>query len=219
MKFTVTTPSDSKYLMMYIEDGSLFKTWAATGNSSVSGNIRTWTINMSFSGAGERKLVFRTGTTQTAKGSGATVSFTVLPDEFEINNNGVLIAYHGNATEVIIPGGKGITSIGRDAFRGNDKITKVSIPTGVTTIQARAFEYCSALKTVSIPNSMKTMGAYAFCKCVKLTSLNLKSTGLTAIAESTFRECKSMTSISLPDKVSKIGKRAFYNCINLKNMN
>ncbi len=218
LTFTVKTPSDAKYLMLYTETGSKAKSWAASGNSKVSGKVRIWTVSMSFSGAGDRVLTFRTGTTTTPTGLGAEVAFTVVPDEFEISK-GVLVSYNGSDTEVTVPAGKGITTIGKDAFRGNHTVTKIILPSGVTTIQERAFEYCDALKSVEVQKTLKTIGAYAFNQCVKLTEIkNLKTTALTAIAEGTFLECKAMQSISLPDTITKIGKRAFYNCTSLKNM-
>ena len=84
--FTVQTTADAKYLMLYAEDGkTLVKTWAASGNSTVSGNVRTWNVMRSIGTAGSRKLVFKSGSTTTPSGATKTVSFSVV-------NSGVMTA-------------------------------------------------------------------------------------------------------------------------------
>ena len=91
--FTVETTADVKNLILYAEGGTtLVKTWAASGNSTVSGNIRTWKVSQAIGTAGDRKLVFKGGTTSTTPVTNAvTVSFKVL-------NTGVVSASAKNAT-------------------------------------------------------------------------------------------------------------------------
>ena len=92
-QFTVKTTADVKYLMLYSEDGkTLVKSWAADGNSTVSGNIRTWTVNHSIGTTGDRSLIFKGGTTGTTPvTNGVTASFKVV-------DSGVLTASAKNAT-------------------------------------------------------------------------------------------------------------------------
>ncbi|MBO7515698.1 MAG: hypothetical protein J6T47_08760, partial [Lachnospiraceae bacterium] len=91
--FTVTTTADVKYLMLYAEGGNLVKSWAASGNSSVAeNNIRTWNIIQEIGSTGDRKLVFKGGTTNTtAVTNASTVAFKVV-------SSGVLTASAKNAT-------------------------------------------------------------------------------------------------------------------------
>ncbi|MBO7515906.1 MAG: hypothetical protein J6T47_09820, partial [Lachnospiraceae bacterium] len=98
-EFTVETTADVKNLMLYAEGGSpLVKTWAASGNSTVSGNTRTWKVTHAINTAGDRKLVFKGGTTDTTPVTNAvTVSFKVL-------NTGVISASAKNA--MILKGGE-----------------------------------------------------------------------------------------------------------------
>jgi len=56
---TVKTNSDATHLIMYSENGGKVKTWAASGNSSVSGTVRVWTLNYAFSGSGDRTMTFK----------------------------------------------------------------------------------------------------------------------------------------------------------------
>lgn len=85
-----------------------------------------------------------------------------------------------------------VTSIAADAFKGNKKLTKVTIGKNVRSIGTNAFYGCSKLKTVSVGSDVTTIGTKAFYKCT------------------------SLTQITIPSKVTKIGKQAFYGCGKLK---
>lgn len=85
-----------------------------------------------------------------------------------------------------------VTSIAKNAFKNNKKITSVTIKSNVKTINANAFYGCSKLKTVTLGSGTTTIGNKAFYKCT------------------------SLTKITIPSKVSKIGKQAFYGCKKLK---
>lgn len=56
---TVKTGADAKYLSMFVESGSKAKTWKASDNSKVSGNLRVWTVSHTFSGTGVRTMTFK----------------------------------------------------------------------------------------------------------------------------------------------------------------
>lgn len=85
-----------------------------------------------------------------------------------------------------------VTSIAKNAFKNNKKITKVTIGKYVKTIGANAFYKCTKLKSVTLGKSVATIGDKVFYKCTALTK------------------------ITLPSKVAKIGKQAFYGCKKLK---
>ena len=88
-----------------------------------------------------------------------------------IIENGVLKKYVGPGGDVAIP--EGVTSIGKEAFRGCDAITSITIPNGVTSIGAGAFELCKNLAKVTIPRSVKSIGSAAFFGCDALTGLTI----------------------------------------------
>ena len=83
----------------------------------------------------------------------------------------VLKKYVGPGGDVVIP--EGVTSIGKEAFRGCDAIISIAIPNGVTSIGARAFELCNNLAKVTIPRSIKSIGAAAFFGCDALMGLTI----------------------------------------------
>ena len=85
-----------------------------------------------------------------------------------------------------------VTEIGKNAFTGCKKPTKVTIGKNVKTIGASAFYGCSKLKTLSMGSNVTTIGDKAFYKCTTLTK------------------------VTIPSKVTKIGKQAFYGCKKLK---
>ena len=103
-QFEVVTTTDVKNLMLYAEGGTtLVKTWAASGNSSVSGNRRVWIVSQAINTAGDRKLVFKGGTTNTTPVTNAvTVSF-------KVENTGVISASAKNA--VIKKGGEQVFTV------------------------------------------------------------------------------------------------------------
>lgn len=79
--------------------------------------------------------------------------------EFKISG-GKLVSYHGAGGDVVIP--EGVSSIGRNAFKGNKTLTSVSIPEGVTEIGDSAFKECPSLERVYIPKSLKSFDSAAF---------------------------------------------------------
>lgn len=87
-----------------------------------------------------------------------------------------------------------VTSVADAAFKGNKKLTKVTIGKNVTTIGKEAFRGCTKLKTVTLGKNVTTIGAKAFYKNTALSK------------------------ITIPSKVKTIGKQSFYGCKRLKNI-
>ena len=76
-----------------------------------------------------------------------TVATIVIPDYVTaIENNAFLFCV---ATSVTI--GKGVKSIGSEAFKGCRYLTSVVVPSGVSSIGLGAFSGCSSLTSISIP--------------------------------------------------------------------
>lgn len=104
--------------------------------------------------------------------------------DFEILD-GVLIKYHGNDSDVVVP--KGVTAIGDQAFCECYGIDSIVLPEGVIEIGYRAFGGCLC-RRVTLPHSIKSIG------------------------EEAFYLCEFLDGISIPDSVEYIGDRAFSHC-------
>lgn len=92
------------------------------------------------------------------------------------NGTAMITGYSGNATNIIIPeklDGLKVTAIGASSFRGNHKITSVTIPNTVNTMGEKAFQFCSKLKSVSIGKGIKSLPKYAFGNCSSLKTFTI----------------------------------------------
>lgn len=81
-------------------------------------------------------------------------------EKFLIVGEGILLAYRGNAKEVVIP--DGVKQIGSEVFEDHKELKKVTIPSSVTKICADAFRNCSNLTEVSGAESLKSVVRGAF---------------------------------------------------------
>ena len=68
-----------------------------------------------------------------------------------------------------------VTTIKREAFYENNKLTSVSISDNVTTIESGAFYQCDNLVEVEIGKSITTIGIQVFRYCSKLTKIYCKA--------------------------------------------
>ena len=128
-----------------------------------------------------------------------------------------VVGYSGTATKVIISDtyeGVPVKVIYKEAFKNNDKITKVLIPDSVTEIGDNAFDDCESLKSVTIPDSVTTIGDWAFDSCDSLESVTIGDS-VTTIGYYAFWYCTSLESVTIPDSVTEIGSSAFSGCTSL----
>jgi len=151
--------------------------------------------------------------------------------------DGVLVAYLGENSQVVITPEMGVTAIGPGAFQNRTDILSVTIPDTVTTIGNYAFDGCTGLTAAELPDTVTSIGNYAFRNCVGLTG-DLKISdfvktlgagayygcsgfngelilpeGITSISNYTFYNCTGLTgTLTLPSSVTSIGNYAFYKC-------
>lgn len=160
-----------------------------------------------------------------AKGSTVTVSGALYVVTKSDAANGT-VQYRkpvsGGATSVTIPPvvtvndvSYKVTSIAKNAFKDNRKITKVTIGSNVSDIGSNAFYNCTKLTKVTIGRNVKTVGTSAFSGCRKLKTVSMGA-NVTTINAKAFYKCIALTKITIPAKVNKIGKEAFYGCKKLK---
>ena len=142
----------------------------------------------------------------------AKIKKAINLDDFDIDENGVLIKYHGCEENVVIP--NNVTSIGKRAFDGCESLINITIPNSVTSIGTSAFAWCENLESINISDSVTSISNWAFFNCTSLTSITI-SDSITSIGTSAFEWCESLESINIPDNVKCIDKNAFENCYNL----
>ncbi len=154
---------------------------------------------------------------------------------FDIDDNGVLVSYSGNATEVTVP--ERVSAIGDYAFKGCKDIVSISLPEGLNTIGKwafsscynladinipesvdaigeYAFSYCQGLSGIVLPNGISSIGSHAFSGCGSLAGVSLPS-GMRSIEEYTFSDCSGLESVILPEGMADIGDSAFSSCTSL----
>lgn len=136
------------------------------------------------------------------------------------NGEVIIIAYEGEAGEIVIPtkvDGLPVTRIEDRAFIGNRNLRSIKLPTTITSIGDKAFCGCNNLSGITIPSGINNIGVEAFYSCTDLSSIELPAT-LTNIEISAFEGCTGLESIVIPSQVSTISASAFFDCWGLKNI-
>lgn len=117
-----------------------------------------------------------------------------------------------NIESVVMP--DSIVSIGKGAFYGCSKLSRLTIGDGVMSIGDFAFGYWQGgfdfcpVEQVSMPANAISFIPKQFLKTVTLTS------GQT-IEERAFYNCKKLERISIADSITSVGEAAFYHCSGL----
>ena len=110
-----------------------------------------------------------------------------------------------------------VTHIGDGAFKNCEKLTSVTIPNGVTSIGKGVFESCYKLKSVTIPNGVTSIGDRAFLGCYNLLDVTIPNS-VTSIGDEAFGSCNRLTSVTIPNSVTSIGTGPFFSCDSLKSI-
>ena len=183
-------------------------------------------------------------------------TFGIVDFEYEIdfNTSTVRITGIGTITQrntlagvnVDIPEtieGYPVVAIDDYAFKDNDKIFSVEIPstieyigqgafynctnltivydfekcTKLKTIESETFSGCNSLKYVALPNNIVSIKEYAFKNCLNLKEINIPS-GVTQIGQNAFDNCQSIEEIVIPNGIKTIEEKTFFSCLKLKNI-
>ena len=172
------------------EDGKTTKTYTIQVTRAVSKNT---TITIS-----RRK--YKVTNELIAKG---TVAITGLADKKVINLSVPdTVKIYGITYKV--------TSVGKNAFRGQPKMKTAKIGNNVTSIGYGVFYGCPVLKSVTLGTKVKTIGDHAFCRDSKLRTLTLEGTALTKVGSHVLYKAEGLT-IKAPGSKVKAYKKLFIN--------
>lgn len=103
-----------------------------------------------------------------------------------------------------------VTSIAKDAFKGNTKLTRVTMGNNIRVIGARAFMNCKKLKRVTLGDNVKKVGTKAFYGNKRLTKLTIQSTKLTqaSIGANAFAKGNKTVVVRVPKNRLKLYRKA-----------
>ena len=160
-----------------------------------------------------------------------TASVTLrVQNEFTVSNY-TLIDYNGVGGVVTIPTDMNIWYIGEEAFKDNDNITKIIIPSSVIQINERAFQNCTALEEVYFVSEnhredgqgnildsdidwsdLSMIYEQAFAGCVKLKKVDFSNVKTVTVAMEAFANCTSLTEVVDMPSIGTMHHGAFANC-------
>lgn len=157
-------------------------------------------------------------------GSGLYNDFYYNASEGEIVITGISSQQKGS---VCIPDsvyGLPVTEIAPEAFRGNNRITRMTIPASVNQIGERAFSQMYALNSISVDAANmnycteddclydKDKTCLYLCPAGKYITSYTAPESLKVIAEEAFYGCSSLKTAVLNENLETIGSKAFYDC-------
>jgi hypothetical protein len=152
---------------------------------------------------------------------------------FSRNNTALtVLGWTGTAPAANIPAtfnGKPVVAIGNGAFRGNSRLTIVSIPDSVTNIDDFAFSDCASLTAIHVDplnGSFSSLEGVLFDKAQsrliqwpggKSGAYTIPN-GIISIWYNAFLDCSGLTSVTIPNSVTSIEGSAFSGCSGLTNV-
>ena len=100
-----------------------------------------------------------------------------------------------------------VTKIAENAFRGQNAITSLTLPSTLTFVDRYAFYECSNIEAVEIPKSVENIYFLAFGDMYNCTSLTFEAGGTTglSIGQAAFRGIGHQGVLTLPSRVTDIG--------------
>ena len=108
--------------------------------------------------------------------------------------------------------GNGVTSIGRNAFRGSSQLASVTFSPNLSSIGSYAFCDCPSLASLSLPSSLRTISDRVFLNCSGLTTLVIPE-GVETIGGNAFEGMTGLESAHLPSSIVTFGSYIFYGSV------
>ena len=127
--------------------------------------------------------------------------------------------YSATISDITLPkeiNGRDIVGIAENAFKAENSIKSVTVPSTYKYISEYAFYDCDSLVKITLPSTLEIIGKGAFESCDLLASFKMPS-DVKEISEFTFKDCKAINALDLSN-VTKIQKGAFLNCSALESL-
>lgn len=195
-------------------------------------NVKSTSVNLKKKKVNLRKLI---GWLSVATVLLVGAAFLFIPqyvsdfDVIELYDGTVAVSgYHGKSSEVVVPEQlhfKKITAIAEGAFKNNDQIRNVILPSNVTSIKESAFEDCDRLIQVLMTDNVNSIGKNAFSCCDNLAAITGYAPGkgdtktkrvklkVDSIGDGCFIDCMRLVR---PLQADDIGVMAYANCNNFR---
>ena len=115
------------------------------------------------------------------------------------------------SNELNLMGASGLRTVGKDAFRACNTLTKLTLPVNLAEIGEGAFNECYNLTgTLTLPTSLTTIGAEAFYNCKNLTGTLVLPASLRQLGERAFMRCVALGGLDLSNcHLTTIGAEVF----------
>ena len=128
-----------------------------------------------------------------------------------------VIRYTGQDAHVLIPdthGGRDITILNDDLFKGHENLESVHIPARLRTLGGFLFDGCSRLHQVLLPDTLTDMWQYAFVRS-GITEIEIPGS-VKHIIPFVFKDCTQLQTVRCGKGVQKIFANAFAGCTSLE---
>ena len=120
-------------------------------------------------------------------------------------------AFKNNESILSVTIPSSVNYIGVSAFEGCIGITSVELSEGITYIGNHAFNGCTSLEKIKMPSTVLNTGLGVFANCTSLKSVEISS-GIKRINNHMFSNCSALTTVIIPDSVTEIGVGVFSDC-------
>lgn len=119
-------------------------------------------------------------------GASSKDSNIIIPSEFRVNG----IDYE-------------VVNIGKNAFKNNKNLQKVTIEADLDYIGANAFAGCKKLKTVNVVGDVDIIYGKAFYKCKKLSEITIQTDRIEKIGKKAFSRINKKAVVTIPASAEK----------------
>lgn len=121
--------------------------------------------------------------------------------------------YSVSISDVTLPSeinGRDIVGIAENAFKAENSIKSITVPSTYKYISSYAFYDCDSLTSITLPDTLEEIGKGAFESCDNLSTFKMPA-GVKVISEFAFKDCKAITALDLLNATT-IQRGAFLNC-------